>query len=104
MRELFFSQEYLSTLPLYLLIMMLYPLYFNVDLIGSLRLYWTPAPPKFDLPPDAVKEQLIPRYQGSSDVAAEEFEMNDDINEEVEEESSSEDDAEQEDSAEFRQR
>ena len=28
-------------------------------------MYWTPAPPKFDVPPEAVMQQLIPKYTGA---------------------------------------
>ena len=61
------------------------------------------APPKFDLPPNIVKEQLIPKYQGVSNME-ENLEMNDELHEELEEESSSEDDDEQEAAAKFRER
>ena len=32
-------------------------------------MYWTPAPPKWDVPPSRVKEQLFPQYHGAPLVA-----------------------------------
>eukprot|EP00795_Rhopilema_esculentum_P011483 gene11483-21699_t len=68
------------------------------------RLYWTPAPPKFDIPPEAVKQQLIPRYQAPIDVIEEEMERLDELNDVIQDESSSEDDTEIEVTAKQRQR
>ena len=68
------------------------------------RLYWTPAPPKFDIPPEAVKQQLIPRYQAPIDVIEEEMERLDELNDVIQDESSSEDDSEIEVTAKQRQR
>ena len=30
------------------------------------RLYWTPAPPRMDVPPTNIKSHLFPRYHGAA--------------------------------------
>eukprot|EP00794_Sanderia_malayensis_P018055 gene18055-19864_t len=56
------------------------------------RLYWTPAPPKFDLPPEVVRKQLIPHYHGARLDDDNEFERCDVTKASSEEESSSDED------------
>ena len=77
---------------------------FMINITGYFRLYWAPAPPKFDLAPDIVKEQLIPRYRRISDASEHEVEFNCELNEELDDESIYENDDEQEEMARFRER
>ena len=53
-------------------------------------LYWTPAPPKWDVPPNIVKQQLFPSYHGAALATEQERSkfMDDEVVEEEEEEES----------------
>ncbi|ELT94016.1 hypothetical protein CAPTEDRAFT_222812 [Capitella teleta] len=58
--------------------------------------YWNPAPPKWQVPPSVVKEQLFPAYHGTVDATEDnrmgtlEGNENEDLEEEVQEEDDSE--------------
>lgn len=74
------------------------------DLNSYCRLYWTPAPPKLDIPPEAVRQQLIPNYKGAVLDTQDEIDGFNELNDAIQEESSSDEDIELDRNDKFRQR